>query len=111
MLGAPAELARELTAEADRIKACPEAPHVRCSARTRAGAAGRCTRASIAPATGSPGWSFGMWGWNWWRPSRSERLACRIAASASDGDIIVMHDGHHENPRADRARTVKATAN
>lgn len=56
------------------------------------------------------GWSFGMWDWNWWRPSRPERLASRLAEKASDGDIIVMHDGHHVNPRADRRRTVQATA-
>lgn len=56
------------------------------------------------------GWSFAMWDWNWWRRSRPERLAERLASRASDGDIIVMHDGHHENPRADRQATVEATA-
>jgi chitooligosaccharide deacetylase len=56
------------------------------------------------------GWSFGMWDWNWWRPARPDRLAHRLADRASDGDIIVMHDGHHIDPRADRLRTVQATA-
>jgi len=56
------------------------------------------------------GWSFAMWDWNWWRRSKPERLAERLASRASDGDIIVMHDGHHENPRADRQATVEATA-
>jgi peptidoglycan/xylan/chitin deacetylase (PgdA/CDA1 family) len=56
------------------------------------------------------GWSFGMWDWNWWRPARADRLAERLARRASDGDIIVMHDGHHINPRADRRRTVQTTA-
>ena len=28
---------------------------------------------------------------------------------ASSGSIVVMHDGHHKNPRADRRRTVDAT--
>ena len=56
------------------------------------------------------GWSFAMWDWNWWRASKPEKLATRLAARASDGDIIVMHDGHHENPRADRQRTIAATA-
>jgi len=56
------------------------------------------------------GWSFGMWDWNWWRPSRPEKLASRLAARASGGDIVVMHDGHHEDPHADRLRTVAATA-
>jgi peptidoglycan/xylan/chitin deacetylase (PgdA/CDA1 family) len=56
------------------------------------------------------GWSFGMWDWNWWRPAEPDHLARRLADRASDGDIIVMHDGHHRNPRADRRRTVAATA-
>jgi peptidoglycan/xylan/chitin deacetylase (PgdA/CDA1 family) len=56
------------------------------------------------------GWSFGMWDWNWWRPAQPDHLARRLADRASDGDIVVMHDGHHVNPRADRQRTVAATA-
>jgi peptidoglycan/xylan/chitin deacetylase (PgdA/CDA1 family) len=56
------------------------------------------------------GWSFGMWDFNWYRPSKPEKLADRLVSKASDGDIIVMHDGHHENPRADRRGTVDATA-
>ena len=56
------------------------------------------------------GWSFGMWDWNWWRPAQPEKLASRLAGRASDGDIVVMHDGHHQNPRAERTRTVTATA-
>ena len=55
------------------------------------------------------GWSFGMWDWNWWRPSEPDGLAKRLADKASDGDIVVMHDGHHTDPRADRQRTVEAT--
>ena len=55
------------------------------------------------------GWSFGMWDWNWWRPAQPGQLARRLAERASDGDIVVMHDGHHENPRADRQQTVDAT--
>ena len=56
------------------------------------------------------GWSFGMWDFNWWRQSKPEPLATRLASKASDGDIVVMHDGHHDNPRADRRGTVDATA-
>lgn len=55
------------------------------------------------------GWGFAMWDFNWWRATKPERLASRLAARASDGSIVVMHDGHHENPRADRRRTVQAT--
>lgn len=55
------------------------------------------------------GWGFSMWDFNWWRSPKPERLAARLATRASDGSIVVMHDGHHKNPRADRQRTVDAT--
>ena len=48
------------------------------------------------------GWSWGMWDWDWWRTPRADRIARKIAGKASAGDIIVIHDGHHKNPRADR---------
>jgi len=56
------------------------------------------------------GWSWGMWDFDWGRERRGDRLAARLAKKASDGDIIVIHDGHHRNPRADRrhaAETVR----
>ena len=48
------------------------------------------------------GWSWGMWDWHWWQKPQGDRVAARLAAKASPGDIIVIHDGHHKNPRADR---------
>jgi chitooligosaccharide deacetylase len=56
------------------------------------------------------GWTFGMWDWNWWRRPRPDALADRLAEHASDGAIVVMHDGHHKDPRADRIATVEVTA-
>lgn len=56
------------------------------------------------------GWSWGMWDWDWWRQPRADRVAARLARKASAGDIIVVHDGHHKNPRANRrhaAETVR----
>jgi peptidoglycan/xylan/chitin deacetylase (PgdA/CDA1 family) len=56
------------------------------------------------------GWSWGMWDWNWWQQPRANTVADRLARKASPGDIIVIHDGHHKNPRADRrhaAETVR----
>jgi peptidoglycan/xylan/chitin deacetylase (PgdA/CDA1 family) len=55
------------------------------------------------------GWSFGMWDFNWYRRPDPAAIASRLARRASAGDIIVMHDGHHVNPRADRLHTVDAT--
>ena len=48
------------------------------------------------------GWSWGMWDWQWWREPAAPRAADRLARKASAGDIIVIHDGHHKNPRSDR---------
>lgn len=48
------------------------------------------------------GWSWGMWDWHWWQQPRADRVAGRLARKASAGDIIVIHDGHHRNPHADR---------
>ncbi|MGH2375520.1 MAG: hypothetical protein ACRDIC_18870 [bacterium] len=48
------------------------------------------------------GWSWGMWDWDWWRDPEAERAAARLLRKASPGDIIVIHDGHHKNPKADR---------
>lgn len=56
------------------------------------------------------GWSWGLWDWNWWRGRDARSVAARLARRASDGDIIVMHDGHHVNPRADRRYAVEATS-
>lgn len=56
------------------------------------------------------GWSWGMWDFDWWRRPRAERVAPRLARKASAGDIIVIHDGHHRDPDADRrhaAETVR----
>ena len=59
------------------------------------------------------GWSWGLWDWDWWRTPRSDRLSAKLARKASAGDIIVIHDGHHANPRADRrhaAETIRRVA-
>jgi len=53
------------------------------------------------------GWSWRMWDWNWWRGPNVESLAARLARDASAGSIIVIHDGHHVNPRADRRYTIE----
>jgi peptidoglycan/xylan/chitin deacetylase (PgdA/CDA1 family) len=110
MLLPPTDLERRLAADADRLEAQIGARP--CSLfRPHAGWRGGQMYAGLDRAGYRlAGWSFGMWDWNWWRAPRPETLARRLAHRASDGDIIVMHDGHHENPRADRRRTVDTTA-
>jgi peptidoglycan/xylan/chitin deacetylase (PgdA/CDA1 family) len=49
------------------------------------------------------GWTWGMWDFDWGRARNADRLTPRLARKASDGDIIVIHDGHHKDPRAERA--------
>ena len=81
-----------------------------CSDRTPAGAAARCTQGLDRAGYRLAGWGFAMWDFNWWRAPQPARLAARLAKRASDGSIVVMHDGHHKNPRSDRLRTATATA-
>lgn len=53
------------------------------------------------------GWSWGMWDWNWWRGPDVDPLVTRLGTSASAGSILVIHDGHHVNPRADRRHSIE----
>ncbi len=110
MLKRPDALVRQLTADSDRIAALAGGAPCRLF-RPHAGWRGGEMYSGLDRADYQlAGWSFGMWDFNWWRQSKPEKLAARLAAKASDGDIVVMHDGHHKNPRADRAHTVRATA-
>ena len=54
------------------------------------------------------GWSWGMWDWDWWRTPRADKIVRRLARKASAGDIIVIHDGHHQNPSANRRHAAEA---
>jgi peptidoglycan/xylan/chitin deacetylase (PgdA/CDA1 family) len=55
------------------------------------------------------GWGWMLWDWNFFRP-RDARVVPRLVRQASPGDIVVIHDGHHENPRADRRSALEITA-
>ena len=56
------------------------------------------------------GWSWMAWDWNWFRARTAESVAGRLTGRARDGTIAVVHDGHHEDPRADRRYAAEATA-
>ena len=56
------------------------------------------------------GWGWSLWDFNWYRRPDPAGLADRLARRISAGDIVVMHDGHHEDPEADRQYAVDATA-
>ena len=53
------------------------------------------------------GWGWMLWDFNWFREKTPATLVRRFVARASPGDIIVIHDGHHEDPRADRRYAVE----
>jgi len=109
MLKSPSELAAWLEAQAAAIQALVGARPCRIF-RPHAGWRGGAMYEGLDLAGYRlAGWGFSMWDFNWWRAPNAERLAARLASRASDGSIVVMHDGHHKDPRADRQRTVDAT--
>lgn len=55
------------------------------------------------------GWSWKTWDWTGFDRRTGEKVAAQIAAHAAPGKIIVIHDGHHIDPRADRRYAVEAT--
>lgn len=106
----PDNLARRLTANADRIERL--AGHRPCRAfRPHAGwRSGQMYEGLALIDHALVGWGWGLWDFNWYRRPDPSSLAERLARRVSDGDIIVVHDGHHEDPRADRQYSVEATA-
>jgi peptidoglycan/xylan/chitin deacetylase (PgdA/CDA1 family) len=53
------------------------------------------------------GWSWMAFDFNWFRRRTADDLVPRLTRIASPGDIIVIHDGHHKDPRADRRYAVE----
>jgi peptidoglycan-N-acetylglucosamine deacetylase len=54
------------------------------------------------------GWSWMNWDWAGFRERTGPRVARQIVKHAKPGNIVVIHDGHHRNPRADRLYAVEA---
>ena len=52
------------------------------------------------------GWGWLLWDADPFRARTPERLVPRLTARAGPGSIIVLHDGHHVNPAADRQYTI-----
>jgi peptidoglycan-N-acetylglucosamine deacetylase len=109
MVKPPAELAALLTRNADRIEQMAGSrpcrlfrPHAGWRSRTMYSALEQIDHRLV-------GWSWGMWDFNWYRGREGRAVAERLARRVSRGDIIVMHDGHHIDPRPDRRYAVEAT--
>jgi peptidoglycan/xylan/chitin deacetylase (PgdA/CDA1 family) len=102
MVMSPEGLAARLTRAADRITAITGSrpcrlfrPHAGWRSATMYDALRRIDYRLA-------GWSWGMWDWHWWQRPEAASVARRLERKVSPGDIIVIHDGHHKNPRADR---------
>ena len=54
------------------------------------------------------GWSWRTWDWVGFRQRTGALVAAQVIRHAAPGKIVVIHDGHHNNPRADRAYAIDA---
>lgn len=113
MVMSPDDLAATLQAAADRITAITSAPPCRLFRPHAGWRSGSMYRGLQIDGYRLAGWTWGMWDFDWGRERRGDRLAARLARKVSDGDIVVIHDGHHIDARADRrhaADTVRILA-
>jgi peptidoglycan/xylan/chitin deacetylase (PgdA/CDA1 family) len=106
----PDALAATLTAAAARIERLAGRPPCRAF-RPHAGFRSASMYAGLARIDYAlVGWGWNLWDWNWFRKKTAESITPRLIDRVSDGDIVVMHDGHHKNGRADRRYTIETTA-
>ena len=109
MLKTPSDLAALLTRNADRIEQLAGTRPCRLFRPHAGWRSGSMYEGLIQIDHRLVGWSWGLWDWNWYRPPDAEKLAQRLAKRTSRGDIVVLHDGHHVDPTADRRYAVEAT--
>jgi peptidoglycan/xylan/chitin deacetylase (PgdA/CDA1 family) len=104
----PDDLGRELTAFARRIEGLTGVPPCRAF-RPHAGARSSLMLEGLRQIDYQMvGWGYMLWDFDLFR-ERSARIVPRLVRHASPGDIIVIHDGHHEDPRADRRYAIDVT--
>lgn len=110
MATSPSRLQAHLRAAEARIESAGGQPPCRAF-RPHAGWRSYAMSAGLARAGYVlVGWTWRLWDFNWYRAPDPAALARRLRDAASPGAIIVMHDGHHADPQADRAYAVDATA-
>jgi peptidoglycan-N-acetylglucosamine deacetylase len=108
MLLAPDALARTLAGFADRVTDITGQPPCRAF-RPHAGWRSTQMLQGLAQIDYQLiGWGFMLWDFDMFR-ARSVRIVPRLVRHASPGDIVVIHDGHHVEPRADRRYAVDVT--
>jgi peptidoglycan/xylan/chitin deacetylase (PgdA/CDA1 family) len=104
----PDELGRRLTSFAHRLETITGQPACRAF-RPHAGARGQQMLEGLRRIDYQMiGWGFLLWDFDFFRP-RSVRIVPRLVRHASAGDIVVIHDGHHVDPRANRLAAIEIT--
>jgi peptidoglycan-N-acetylglucosamine deacetylase len=102
----PSSVARALGRWADRLEKVTGAPPCRAF-RPHAGARSVMLIKGAAQARYTVvGWGFMLWDFNWGKRRTADDLVPRFSTRASAGDIIIIHDGHHRRPSADRQYAV-----
>ena len=110
MLYTPPNLARTLTAAADRIESLAGTRPCRAF-RPHAGWRGGSMYEGLKSIDYKlVGWGWMLWDFNWFRRRTADAIVARVGARASAGDIVVMHDGDESAPDRDQRQTVEATA-
>jgi peptidoglycan-N-acetylglucosamine deacetylase len=110
MLMAPSELARTLSATADRIEALAGSRPCRAFRPHGGWRSGQMYVGLRQIDYRLIGWGWMLWDVDWFRSRTADRIVARIVARASAGDIVVLHDGDESAPRKDQRQTVDATA-
>jgi peptidoglycan/xylan/chitin deacetylase (PgdA/CDA1 family) len=110
MLMAPSELARTLSAAADRIEMLAGTRPCRAFRPHGGWRSGQMYVGLRQIDYRLIGWGWMLWDVDWFRPRTADRIVARIEARAAAGDIIVLHDGDESAPRKDQRQTVDATA-
>ena len=108
MVMQPEDLAATLTAAADRIERLAGGRPCRAFRPHGGSRSGQMYRGLAEIDYALVGWGWSLWDFNWYRVPNPVGLADRLARRIGSGDIVVIHDGHHKNPRADRRYTVEA---
>jgi peptidoglycan/xylan/chitin deacetylase (PgdA/CDA1 family) len=108
MLLQPDELARILTAFSSRVEHIAGRPACRAFRPHAGWRSSQMLEGLRRIDYQLVGWGFMLWDFDLFR-ARSVRIVPRLVRNASPGDIIVIHDGHHVDPRADRRYAINVT--
>jgi peptidoglycan/xylan/chitin deacetylase (PgdA/CDA1 family) len=108
MLKRPDELAQVLTSFSERVERIAGRPPCRAFRPHAGWRSSQMLEGLRRIDYQMIGWGFMLWDFDLFR-ARSVRIVPRLVRNASPGDIIVIHDGHHEDPRADRRYAIEVT--